>query len=237
MIGSDVIDLRDAESRPESFRPRFDERVFLPEERRTIARDPNPLARRWAHWGAKEAAFKLVKQFDSGFVFSPGRWVVHFEAEPAVSDRRANRVRRGAIEIPASSERAARLIDLQSDETSDRVHVVAIPMGSDWSAVDVTVEAIAQTSADRSVAVRELAAGEISRRLGVARARVTIGKRDRIPIVLLDGRPTSLSLSLSHHGVWIASAIAPTVDPLGELASSSDSKEAGLRVARADGSR
>ena len=79
MLGNDVVDLRDADSRPESFRPRFDIRVFTPEERRAISRDREPMARRWAHWAAKEAAFKLAKQIDPSFVFSPGQLAVDFD--------------------------------------------------------------------------------------------------------------------------------------------------------------
>ena len=32
MLGNDVVDLEDPETRPETFRPRFDERVFDPME-------------------------------------------------------------------------------------------------------------------------------------------------------------------------------------------------------------
>ena len=78
MVGNDVVDLRDSDARPESFRARFDDRVFSVEEQRAIAQDSNPLARRWAHWGAKEAAYKLAKQLDSRFVFTPGRLVADY---------------------------------------------------------------------------------------------------------------------------------------------------------------
>ena len=88
MIGNDVVDLLDAESRPESFRPRFEARVFDAEERAAIESDDRPLARRWAHWAAKEAAFKLGKQANADLVFSPGRWPVHFEAARALPQGR-----------------------------------------------------------------------------------------------------------------------------------------------------
>ena len=64
MLGNDVVDLLDVDARPETFRRRFDARVFAPEERRAIAADPRPQALRWAHWGAKEAAYKLARQLD-----------------------------------------------------------------------------------------------------------------------------------------------------------------------------
>ena len=67
MLGNDIVDLLDPESRPESFRPRFDDRVFDPREQTDIAHDDDPHTRRWAHWAAKEAAYKLARQVDSNF--------------------------------------------------------------------------------------------------------------------------------------------------------------------------
>ncbi len=85
MLGNDVIDLDDIDARPETFRPRFDERVFSAEERRVIARDAAPLACRWAHWGAKEAAYKLARQIDPHFVFSPIQLTPRFEPAEMIS--------------------------------------------------------------------------------------------------------------------------------------------------------
>jgi hypothetical protein len=237
MIGSDVVDLRDAESRPESFRPRFDERVFSREERRAIAEDADPLARRWAHWGAKEAAYKLVKQIDPAFVFAPGRWAAHFAPISGGEQPAPVRERRGWIELSASKQAEPWRIDLRSFETSDRVHVVAIPIDSDWDAVDMGVAVCQPQSEDPSVAVRELAAHAIGRRLGVARTRVTIGKRGRVPIALLDGEPAALSLSLSHHGAWIGFATRPGVDAVGDGVSLAESIDVARRAAGAGGSR
>ena len=79
MVGNDIVDLFDPDAQPRSFRPGFDERVFAAEERRAIEQDPNPLARRWAHWAAKEAAYKLARQIDETFVFSPRRLVANYD--------------------------------------------------------------------------------------------------------------------------------------------------------------
>jgi hypothetical protein len=225
MLGNDIIDLRDPDARPESFRARFDDRVFSAEEQRAIARDANPLARRWAHWGAKEAAYKLAKQLDPTFVFSPRQLGVtyaddhaddhsdrdqavnrasHFvDSEPAV--RRLER--RGEVELPCGLPHGLRVLELRSFETDARVHVVAVPRGSDWSGVELGIEALDRGSDDPSIAVRAMAVREISRSLGVAAERLTIGREGRIPTVELDGAPTHLSLSLSHHGGWIAYAM------------------------------
>jgi hypothetical protein len=219
MLGNDIVDLRDPETRPESFRARFDERVFSIEEQRAITHDAKPLARRWAHWAAKEAAYKLAKQVDSTFVFSPKRLVARYnECVDDLHSVRSSqsgdggRERRGQLELPFTLSSGVRMLSLRSHETTDRVHVVAVPAGSDWGAVELAVEALDSTIANPSEAVRALAIREISRSLGVAADRLAIGREGRIPTVELDGAPTTLSLSLSHHGRWVGYAMRLRLD-------------------------
>ena len=213
MLGNDIVDLRDPDARPESFRARFDERVFSADEQRAIAQDADPLARRWAHWGAKEAAYKLAKQIDSTFVFSPGRLVANFSDDASHASPSGRRERRGLLELPRVLPQGTRMLELRSFETADRVHVVAVPVGSDWGSVDSAVEPLDSEMDDPSTMVRRMAIREIGRGLGVAPERLTIGRDGRIPTVEIDGFRTSLSLSLSHHGGWIAYAMWLRTDP------------------------
>jgi len=214
VLGNDVVDLQDADSRPESYRPRFDERVYADPERRAIARDARPLVRRWAHWAAKEAAFKLARQLDPGFVFAPKQLVAGFEPPTPAAAAERRSVRRGRLVLPSVAGGAGLELELKSFETIERVHVIALPAGTDWDAVESAVELRANGSAaeDASLAVRRLARREVGRSLALPEARLSIGRRGRIPILELDGRPTSLALSLSHHGRWIAYAMTPRVD-------------------------
>ncbi len=205
MLGNDVIDLRDEDARPASFAPRFDERVFSPEERRAIARDRNPVSLRWAHWAAKESAYKLAKQLDSTFVFAPRRLVAFYE--PISNPIEHTFERHGTLTLPHVVGGTISVIELRSFETSENIHVVAIPAGTDWGGVDHAIEKRADPSENPSVTTRAMAIREISRRLGVRADRITIGRRERIPTILLDGARTSLSLSLSHHGDWIGYAM------------------------------
>ena len=237
MLGNDIVDLQDPDARPESFRARFDDRVFAPEEQRAIAQDSKPLARRWAHWGAKEAAYKLAKQLDSRFVFTPGRLVPHYvddENNAAVSRRIASRLeRRGELELPFRLPQGTRMLELRSFETSDRIHVVAVPQGSDWGAVEVAVERLDRKSDDPSLAVRALAIRGISRSLGIAPGRLSIGREGRIPTVELDGSRTPLSLSLSHHGGWIAYAMRLRMDFQNQSIWTEDQTDSAARAAGA----
>lgn len=215
MLGNDIVDLRDAEAQPASFRPRFEERVFSAKERSLIADDANPLARRWAHWAAKEASYKLAKQIDSTFVFSPGRLVPNYQEireQSRCSERGTQRMsrrfeRRGRLELPHALAGGIRMLELRSFECDAWVHVVAAPVGSDWAGVDWLVEALGHASEDPSAAIRALAIREISHGLEVDAERLSIGQKDRIPFVELDGSRTPHFLSFSHHGNWIGFAV------------------------------
>jgi hypothetical protein len=257
MLGNDVVDLRDPESRPESFRPRFDERVFLIEERRAIERDRDPMARRWAHWAAKEAAFKLAKQTDPDFVFAPGKSRVHFDQPVHEAGQRLER--RGIVEWTADGPASAlERVEVRSFETEDRIHLIALPAAADWEAVEFAAEPLEDPGEDASAAVRRLAIREIARSLGVARHRLSIGRRgvgspvrsaasgdappaealpriygaSRIPTLEIDGVETDVALSLSHHGRWIAYAMTPRTQAA-VVRPGSLEKRAGLAQARA----
>ncbi|MCP4908574.1 MAG: 4'-phosphopantetheinyl transferase superfamily protein [bacterium] len=208
MLGNDVVDLRDADTRPESFRPRFDERVFAPVERRAIERDARSPggshARRWAHWAAKEAAYKLAKQIDSDFVFSPSKLVAHFDS--AIEASGGGVERRGTLRLPCAVAQGIQELELRSRETGDRVHVLALPVGVDWQGVVSAVEPIVE-AVDPSAAVRRLAIDRIAQGFGIAAERITIGRRGRVPTLSIDGSPRPMAISLSHHGGWVACAM------------------------------
>ena len=231
MLGNDVVDLADVDARPETFRRRFEARVFAAQERQAIAEDEDPQACRWAHWGAKEAAYKLARQLDPRFVFSPIKLVACFEPrvlraktgapEAGERDTSAQFERRGRLSLaagPSTYERTCErtrertretTIELRSFETGEFVHVVARPAGADWGAVAMAVESLGGRAEDPGLAVRRLALRRVAHELGVESRRLSIGRRDRIPTVELDGRTTQLALSLSHHGRFVAFAMAP----------------------------
>ena len=62
MVGNDIVDLRDPQSRSESLHPRFDTRVFSERERRIIGEAADSERVRWKLWAAKEAAYKLMRK-------------------------------------------------------------------------------------------------------------------------------------------------------------------------------
>jgi len=233
MLGNDVVDLRDADTRPETFRPRFDQRVFDAAERRAIERDSQPHARRWVHWAAKEAAYKLAKQVDGTFIFSPSKLVAEFEsARPQAGDRVE---RRGVLTLAECIGMGIRELELRSFETLDYVHVMALPAGADWEAVVWAVEPV-EPETDTRAAVRSLARNCVARDLGIAVERVAIGRRGRIPTVEIDGSRSAMAISISHHGSWIACAMTLLCDdviPVDEASGSTVKKRPDDRSRRA----
>ncbi len=203
MLGNDVVDLEDPDTLPESFRPRFDERVFDPTERRAIAHARDPHARRWMHWAAKEAAYKLARQIDPRFVFSPSKLVARFADDASNETDRIER--RGMLDLPKALAPGFAALELWAEIVDGRVHVIALPRGEDWAAVVSSVEVL-PAGGDPSEEVRRLARECVSRDLGLSVDRVTIGRRDRIPTVEIDGRRCHMALSLSHHGRFVAVA-------------------------------
>lgn len=234
MLGNDVVDLEDVDARPETYRSRFDLRVFAEEERRAIAADPHPQARRWAHWGAKEAAYKLGRQIDPRFVFSPARLVPRFGPRGArarevqaqgtrpghdapqnglgaVVASESVECRRGRLALAIDPRADALALELCSFEAPAFVHVVAQPAGGDWAGVVMAVAVLDASGEDPGRAVRRLAVREIARAIGVDAARLEVVRRatgadGRIPALALDGVAFGGSLSLSHHGRFVAFA-------------------------------
>lgn len=184
MIGNDVVDLADPETRAEALHPRFDARTFTPSERALLAcaEDGNRL--RWALWAAKEAAYKAARQLDPAARFHP----------------RAFAVERGAVRFGARSFR------LTLREAEGALHAVAVPAGASAGAVDFGVASVA-SEREAGAAARALALRAAARLLGVPAGELEIVREGRRPRLLRRGAPAGAALSLSHHGRFAAFAL------------------------------
>ena len=190
MVGNDVVDLGDREVLQGPTHPRFDARVFTPEERELLLESENTERMRWTLWAAKEAAYKLAKKLDPAVVFSPRRFAVMMTAP-------------GRAEVLHRGRRLA----VRIAEAGKALHAVAFEPRAQrlllWA-----VEA-RRRGADPSRAARSLAARVLAEELGVTRRSLRFGRRGRVPTARVfgpDGRDTPLDLSLSHHGRFVAFA-------------------------------
>lgn len=190
-VGNDVVDLGDPETQTGASHRRFDARVFGASERAAIERAASPRRRRWQLWAAKEAAFKALRRTDPELSFRPAEFRVD------LCDEGHARVRS-----------ASRELLVRFDVTRDRIHAFVGSPGR--------------------VATARLAGGESPghgvRRLALALARrqfpgdtLRVDRRGRIPHMVrtprFPGPPESsreqhVPLSLSHHGRFVACALA-----------------------------
>ena len=207
-VGNDIVDLRDPESVPASLHGRYLERVFTAHERLAILDRPDPVEL-WSRWAAKEAAYKaLAGDRPPGqpeLVFSPRAfvteldppgagphrdgWVLHSDQDLALPVR--VHCLDGAVHAVATTER----------DVLDRTRVVT-------AAFRLDEVRLGEAEIDRpSLAVRRAARRHLAQNLGCDVRRVKICGR-RPPRFVLDGQLAAASLSLSHHGDWVAYAFS-----------------------------
>ena len=195
MIGNDVVDLRDPESRSESLHPRFDTRVFSESERATIGEADDSERVRWKLWAAKEAAYKLVRKLAPTTVFSPQLFQVTPSGDTgATVDHEVSRC------TVRYSENDGALHAVATSRVVDPSTVL-----SDWRRLDAGEIASGDPDAP-SRAVRELLCERLAERLGVAISELEVRRQGRVPFLFVSGQRAPVDLSLSHHGDWLGFA-------------------------------
>jgi phosphopantetheinyl transferase (holo-ACP synthase) len=200
MVGNDVVDLADAEAQGAARHPRFDVRVFAPDERRRIAAADSEAPLRWILWTAKEAAYKLARRRDPACIFSPIRFVVALDTAPDT--------KRGAT-LEGHVRHADEAYPVRVTLDGDCVHAVVTAPGRSFARVAASSHRLGDTDlgAEPSQAVRDFAIFELAPLLGADAASLSIRSRERIPRLQLHAGQTA-DLSLSHHGRFVAYACA-----------------------------
>jgi phosphopantetheinyl transferase (holo-ACP synthase) len=199
VIGNDIVDLDDEETREGSQHRRFDERVFHARELALVRASHDPHRLRWLLWAAKESAFKMLRRAQPALVFSPPRFVVC----PAA---------RGAATVEAGGS----IVPVRYELGAGYVHCIAGCEGGPVIAAVDGVDRVNGTPGDASAAVRRLASQSIARVLRVDARELVVGRVGRLPVVFCRGRPLSGTLSLSHHGRFVAFAWRGGVQPSGQ---------------------
>ena len=190
MIGNDVVDLGDADSRIAGHHPRFDQRVFAPAERDLIAAGPDAERVRWLLWAAKESAFKAARRADPRTVFSPVRFVVSLGSETAAT-----------VDGPGGP------FDVDLDADAEHVHAVARPRDDRGATVYSAVARLGPGAAETpSAAVRRVTVTTLARLLDIPERDLALDRDGRVPRLRIAGRPTPAAVSLSHHGCFVAFA-------------------------------
>ncbi len=219
VVGIDVVDLRTPRVLRGLPRSRTVERVLAEEERRRVVEAPDPGSAFWAHWAAKEAAFKAATLLRGAPpVFAHAAFRVDLDA---------GRVQYGDIAL-----------DLTTHGTRDRLVAVARPSrpgalpvwgagaqaalhrgfgGADLESLRHGHFSEAERPVIRglpSALVRLAVRREAAAFLGVEEARLEVicpdGPAGRSPPYLhLDTRVLEdCGVSISHDGDWMAWAVA-----------------------------
>lgn len=227
-VGNDLVDLADPQSQPDAIHPRWDERVFTPEERETLFQDGDPHTLRWLLWAAKESAFKAAKKLDASVWFQPRAFVTQRLCDDQI------RVTWTPKDRPAPHQRSvgpcepcpSAMFRVWFDTAQDWVHAMATP----WtqaekpegmvSAVEPSeptppshhplwrVPDFSWPVGDPSAAVRALAQTAVARLLTLGEPLVEIVTSSGIPTAIFKGRRLPVDLSLSHHGRFIACGVS-----------------------------
>jgi len=187
MIGDDVVDLGDPDAG--RMHPRFDRRVFHPDERALMARSVEPGRIRWLLWALKESAYKAARKDDPATVFSPVRFVVRVEDDASAIVRVGARRFRAAVSAG-----------------DGYVHAVARQAGDAPAFTETAVARLAPGEESPHAAVRRLVRERLAPVFGVAPADLAVHREGRIPVLWLHGERSDADLSLSHHGRFVSFA-------------------------------
>jgi len=190
MVGNDVVDLADPETRDGACHARFDERVFGALELATLRISAEPARLRWLLWAAKEASYKVARKDDPRTVFSPRAF------EVCLTRRDRARVQHGARSFAVALELG-----------DEYVHAVATAERGDAAGLRLAACArLPGRPAQPGAAARELALARVAAALGVPAGELAVAYAGRVPrLVTRAGAPLG-DLSLSHHGRFVAFA-------------------------------
>ena len=185
MVGNDIVDLADPETRLGACHPRFDRRVFAPAELELLATTRSHVRMRWILWSAKEAAYKAARQASATTVFSPSRFVVRLN--PA---------------LQGSVRHGSRCWNVRIQLNGNCVHAVVNDEKFCGDTIWGDRRLSAEERGDPSKGARRFAVATVAARLGLSVAHLRIERSGRIPQLIFDGAAPQVDLSLSHHGSY-----------------------------------
>lgn len=194
MLGNDIVDLSDPETRLDGLHPRFHERVFSLEERALLTDHEDPHRLCWSYWAAKEATYKWLRKQDETVIFSPRRMTVRFEKDS---------LERG--EVLVGDERVVVEFLQYSEFVHALVHDADMPESAAPLIVHVERMGDGEVPAARaSLCLREWVIHRFSAELEIEATHLRIVSEGKIPRLESKGTVLHVDLSFSHHGRYAA---------------------------------
>ncbi len=215
LVGNDIVDLHDPESRPEALHKRFDARVFTSDELEALNSSVSAHALRWTLWAAKESAYKVAKKLDPAVRFVPrdflvrrlaeGRALVVHETGPFdVRLRRTDEWVSAVATRRAANAASIMAANAASVTAANAASVTAANAPEAHRSVSAGIERLEVHGADPSQTVRELVCAALALRMNVPPGQVQIATDRGIPVARWRNRRLPVDLSLSHHGRFVA---------------------------------
>jgi phosphopantetheinyl transferase (holo-ACP synthase) len=201
-VGDDVVDLDDPFIAASHRRPRFVERVCCESERAMLGASSDPKTLLWQLFAAKEAAFKIVAKTGPQPPFAHRRFVV-------MPDLRSVSYDGLAFDLRVAVEGAC-------------VHAIA------WTGAGTPLagHGLVETGSTPGDEARRRLCEAVARGLGCGRECLAVvrapapGSWDGFgpPVLLRDGRPSGVDVSLTHDGRFVGFAAGVGVGVAGGVA-------------------
>ncbi|MBF0225443.1 MAG: 4-phosphopantetheinyl transferase family protein [Desulfobacterales bacterium] len=216
-VGNDIVDLKSPHAIGKSWDDRFVRRVFTDQEQAIIYDSELPDQMVWALWAAKESAYKAISKLNLTTITSaPARYQVNFNSEDLQP------VTFGIVVPPFGIDNVYVLIQM----TDTYIHCMAstqiIPfieyLHHGIASLPSGVNPVfGQSSAFESDLVRRLAIQKIAHELNISPGIVSIQNiRDyrglNIPKIYIEYRPTTIDISFSHDGNYVAYVFYPNAN-------------------------
>lgn len=212
------MDLTDPANSRKSEDARFIERVFKSAEADLITSAPDPNQALWSLWACKEAAYKALSKAVSkrSISSSPLKYSVSLDLSTPCNFIKKGRIRmlNGSVSAP-SGRVPVRLV-----RNSSFIHALASTgesIGSVcWAVFNANLNRSDITPPIQTMLVRRAAKTKIAAHIGADPQKLEIVRRKNEcgilgpPVVLVNGKESSIEISLSHDGVYLAYAFLLT---------------------------
>lgn len=233
MIGNDVVDLKDIDSTDILSNTRFIQRVFTPEEQSAINNSRNSLQTLWTFWAMKESAFKALSAHIPDLMFQWKRFQCDIDFHIVTYDSYALPVKSMITDEYIHIQCGGKILNDNNDayekliaygqELIRYAYTVSlygyllqrpVEKHADSAFFFKSASSTSNNANSDSQLVRELLLESASQLFGVSPRDMEIQIRDgkrRIPRLYVKGKGI-YPVSMSHHGRFLAAAIADCPD-------------------------
>lgn len=216
LIGNDVVDLTLPNTRNKGDDQRFIDRVCAPVEQELLSQSDNATLTLWCLWSAKETAYKIVLKRDVNTLFAKKKFVVEAPISFNDSGLFQGTVQYEDMTMPVQWSRTEHYLHCTGGWPQDEIALsdvetsVLLEDDPKLNEVELTQNELASVRNDTSKSARQLAKHLMMER-GFKNVEIIRQQMDgymKAPRIWINGEQLKEStLSLSHHGQFVAAAV------------------------------